>query len=67
MKNKKKKGRKVRNTGGIKGKCKLCGRKTFLQKHHIIKKSKWKKSKIGIYLCQKCHSNLHKKETKNET
>ncbi len=63
MKNKKKKGRKVRATGSIKGKCRSCGRNTFLQKHHIIKKSKWKKSKIVIYLCQKCHAGLHKKET----
>ncbi len=60
--------RKRKKTGnvGIKGKCKLCGRKAYLQKHHIIKKSEWKRSRMVVYLCPKCHLRIHQKEQKDK-
>lgn len=58
--------RKRKKTGsvGIKGICKLCNRKAYLQKHHIIPKSKWKGSTAVIYICPKCHLKIHQKEQK---
>ena len=60
--------RKRKKTGnvGIKGKCMKCNRNTYLQKHHIISKSKWKNSKMVVYLCPNCHLRIHQKEEKEK-
>jgi len=45
----------------MKGKCHICGKHAKLQAHHIIPRSKYKYSKMKIYLCNECHKNIHKK------
>ena len=53
----------------MKGKCRICGKKGNLTKHHITRKSKYKrmahteKFLFGVpkteTLCRKCHDELH--------
>jgi len=43
------------------GKCKRCGKKYWLEKHHIYPQSKFKDDKNIIYLCPNCHTDYHQK------
>ena len=45
--------------------CKICGKKGYLNAHHILGFSKWKSKRYlvenGITLCRSCHTKFHKK------
>ncbi len=43
------------------GTCKKCGKKFWLEKHHIYPQSKFKDEERIIYLCPNCHTDLHLK------
>ena len=43
------------------GICKKCGKKHWLEKHHIYPQSKFKDEESIIYLCPNCHTDLHLK------
>lgn len=41
-----------------KGKCPICGRITYLQKHHYIPQ-RIKKTDHYVYICAECHMKIH--------
>ena len=43
------------------GICRRCGKKHWLEKHHILPQSKFKDGKKIIYLCSNCHTDYHQK------
>jgi hypothetical protein len=44
-------------------KCVVCGDKTYIQVHHLLRRSEWPELALnvdnGITLCHYCHSGLH--------
>jgi hypothetical protein len=43
------------------GKCRKCGKRAWLEKHHVYPKSKFKGQGKSIYLCPNCHTDYHQK------
>ena len=43
------------------GTCKKCGKRHWLEKHHIYPQSQFDDHESIIYLCPNCHTDLHLK------